>query len=139
MDINLRRPENDNQRFDLHNRVYGELESILKPIWQKFPNGCEHVCLLTDEIVDNRFLHNENTRNIRLRLKVDGEGAGELRIVHDGLPFDDLKSEKRSEVVKGIIERLGAQYSAHYSVSDEMPVLTDSPKTRQTISFKLKN
>jgi hypothetical protein len=150
MKLVLRRPdwnfqapkaEKESLLFPIHKNLHDELAKSLREIWPKFANGCEHLALLAEEIVDNRFLHNDNTRNLHLDLELLDTGEGTFHIAYDGVAYHDLEAAQHSAVVEGIVRRLCADYKTNneYAVEGEKQILSESPKTHATIKFKLKD
>jgi len=136
-DLTLSRPHSEEQRTEIHRRLYEYIALELTLAWPSFEDGCECIAIIVDEIVDNRFLHNQNTRNVRIRLKCSATGAGELKIFQDGVPFDDMKAVQSSEVVEAFVARLETEHHGVYTMSENV-ILTDSPKVCQTINFQFR-
>src|SRR5262245_26939645 len=136
-DVYLQRPPDLKTGMNkLHNKLYEYLEQKLDKIWSKFPYGCENICLLSEEIVDNTFLHDSNTRVLRIRLDCEDSGAIEMKLWHDGVPHNDQTAAKRAPVVVGILSRLNAEYVAFQDHEIEDAVLTDSaPRQCRTIKL----
>lgn len=137
--LRLRRPAtvSDETLYDLHKSAYSYLSEKLGPVWSDFADGCESICLISDEIIDNRFKHNTSTRSLDFKLEVQSSGEGSLKISHDGLLFNDLTEVKSSQVVKEFVQRMKDNHGGEFSVSNETVTLGETPRASLILKFKL--